>query len=193
MNGVFFLRANRRERSAELFSQQVHLLQCPYCNSAMTVHLSASIICQNNHTFDLSRQGYLNVLTRPFKGNYDKSLFAARQRMITLEGLYAPLVEQIRTIIYEHMAVMTGPKVLDAGCGEGSLLHQIVRDTPMTGFGIDIAKEGIAAAAAQYTDQLWIVGDLSCSPYQAKVFDVILNLFSPSNYGEFNRLLTEDG
>ncbi|MEH6944579.1 SAM-dependent methyltransferase, partial [Bacillus sp. JJ722] len=38
-----------------------------------------------------------------------------------------------------------------------------------------------------------LIQDLANTPFKAQQFDVILNILSPSNYAEFNRLLKDDG
>ena len=57
--------------------------------------------------------------------------------------------------------------------------------------GIDISKEGIYIAAREHTNAIWCV-NVRC-PFADKQFDYILNIFSPSNYAEFDRLLHDDG
>lgn len=48
-------------------------------------------------------------------------------------------------------------------------------------------------ASKNYTNKIWTVADLANTPFKDKQFDVILNILSPSNYAEFNRLLKADG
>ena len=59
--------------------------------------------------------------------------------------------------------------------------------------GVDISKEGIMSAAKHYADKIWAVADLANTPFKHEQFHVILNILSPSNYAEFNRLLKKDG
>jgi 23S rRNA (guanine745-N1)-methyltransferase len=61
------------------------------------------------------------------------------------------------------------------------------------GVGLDISKEGIVMAAKKYKDPIWLVGDLAISPLEDQSFHVILNIFSPSNYKEFKRILVPNG
>ncbi|MDY0395660.1 methyltransferase domain-containing protein [Virgibacillus halophilus] len=85
------------------------------------------------------------------------------------------------------------------GCGEGSHLSQISDivnseySKIVTGVGIDLSKEGVSVAAKNYFDKIWAVADLANTPFADKQFDVILNILSPSNYTEFNRLLKAEG
>ncbi|MCJ8007331.1 methyltransferase domain-containing protein [Lederbergia wuyishanensis] len=165
------------------------IFQCPVCTSPMKIVEYKSVVCDQNHTFDIAKQGYVNFLTRPVRSEYDKELFEARKTIID-SGLYEPLHSKVREIIGE----VQSPKVLDTGCGEGSHLAHILKNAnDGVGVGIDIAKEGILSAAKYYDDLIWCVGDLANSPYSLESFDIILNILSPANYTEFTRLLKQDG
>lgn len=48
-------------------------------------------------------------------------------------------------------------------------------------------------ASKDYSNKIWAVADLANTPFKNKQFDVILNILSPSNNAEFNRLLKSDG
>ena len=39
----------------------------------------------------------------------------------------------------------------------------------------------------------WFVGDLAHLPIQSKSIEVILDIFSPANYAEFERVLKDEG
>ena len=63
----------------------------------------------------------------------------------------------------------------------------------LTGVGIDLSKEGIRVAAKEHRDIIWCVADLTKLPLQNQQFDLVLNILSPANYGEFKRVLKEHG
>jgi 23S rRNA (guanine745-N1)-methyltransferase len=156
-----------------------------------------SVICAKNHTFDFTKQGYLNLLTRPSNSPYKKELFEARHKMIMKSGLYAPMHEWIAKAIKEHVNDSSNNcLILDAGCGEGSHLQKVMdecMDPAITGVGLDISKQGILMASKRYKNSFWIVGDVARSPFKSKSFHVILTILSPANYMEFKRLLIQDG
>lgn len=184
----------RRERSAALIYPYIHMLKCPVCHHTMTTISRDNIQCSSRHTFDLARQGYINFMTRFFKGNYDKRLFTAKRNILSHTAIYTPLIDIIRDWIEDYSSGSSQPlHILDAGAGEGSLLQQITQNTPAVGWGIDIAKEGIAMASSTYDQQIWFVGDLAYSPFAEGQLDVILNILSPSNYEEFGRVMKKDG
>src|SRR5699024_3822979 len=181
----------KKEKSARYVRQFESIFACPICQSPMKVSELKSLICSNDHAFDFTRQGYVNLLTHPPKTKYSKDLFEARKTIIANDGLFDTLTEKIAEFLKQTNALTK----LETGCGDGSHLvnicDQIRSDEmkPVTGTGIDIAKEGIFTDAKNYPGMIWTVADLANTPFQDNQFDVILNILSPSNYTEFNRLL----
>ncbi|MCM3761953.1 methyltransferase domain-containing protein [Alkalihalobacillus oceani] len=185
-----------KQKKMESVQQHIAAICCPYCRRSLQVK-NGSLICADGHTFDLARQGYVNMLNRPGNQQYDKRLFMARQEIITASGLYDVLHQKIAKVVKEYFAAgRSSLFMLDAGCGEGSHLQRIIERSQqpvITGVGLDLSKEGIKLAAQSYKEPLWFVGDLAKSPFTDGVFDAILNILSPANYKEFQRLLAPDG
>lgn len=177
---------SKRAAGAALINANIGLFACPICQESMQVYEQGRLTCSANHSFDIAKQGYVNMLTHSAASKYSKDLFESRKTIID-SGLYDPLEEKIAELIGEAKTV------LDTGCGEGSHLARIMTQKQGIGIGIDIAKEGILAAARHYPKQIWCVGDLAKSPFAQTSFDVILNILSPANYEEFKRLLTSNG
>jgi 23S rRNA (guanine745-N1)-methyltransferase len=197
--GRFFVSENgKRALSASLISQNDNLFRCPICSNSMKVIELKRFVCSSNHCFDLSKSGYVNLLTHPLKTKYDKVMFDSR-RIIFDSGVFAPLDIAISNVIIETLKSDDCKKMLDAGCGEGSHLSKILSyltQDPyirLLGMGVDISKEGIVLASKQYSESLWSVGDIANLPFANNQFDFIINILSPSNYDEFRRVLTDDG
>lgn len=186
--------------SAEFISEYQGLFICPICANQMKLVNYKSLVCSNNHSFDLSRQGYLNLLSHSIKKTkYDKRMFESRM-LINRKNFFEPLHERIAEVIGRY----TNPKgdqvkLLDAGCGEGSHINilrgKLTQDVAqnLLGVGIDISKEGIYVASREYPGNIWCVADISKCPFTSKQFDIILNILSPCNYSEFKRVLYNDG
>lgn len=184
----------KKEKSARLVSKFEHVLSCPHCSTPMKVVDLKSLVCLNRHTFDFAKQGYVYMLTSQVNSHYDKELFQARQNVIMESHLYELLHKTISEVIKQHIHELAVEpiKVLDAGCGEGSHLIHILEQLNserVTGFGLDISKEGIRLAAKKSGEAIWIVGDLANAPFAEESFQVILNILSPANYKEFKRIL----
>ncbi|WP_237563776.1 putative RNA methyltransferase [Halalkalibacter okhensis] len=194
------LQGNKRIKSAKYVSKFETIFACPICKSSMKVMDFKSLICSYHHTFDFAKQGYMNLTTHSVNTKYSKGLFEARRKLMNEGAFYKPVSHAIAKIISEHLVkTKENISILDTGCGEGSHLSNIcdmVRSDffkSVVGVGIDLSKEGIMIASKNYSNKIWAVADLANTPFKNKQFDVILNILSPSNYTEFNRLLKRDG
>ena len=177
-----------RRAESILRMQHFNRFACPHCKEPMQVIADGRLQCENRHSFDVAKQGYIYMLAKPMNSMYSKELFDSRHHIIT-SGLYDRVQQKIADLIGTG-----GAQILDTGCGEGSHLARICAQLDgAVGVGIDIAKEAIIAAAKFNPGQIWCVGDLAKSPYQAASFDIILNFLSPANYEEFSRLLKPGG
>jgi 23S rRNA (guanine745-N1)-methyltransferase len=187
----------KREAIAQLIQQHRHLFQCPVCKNTMWMQ-NASLVCANKHTFDLSRRGYLNLLLRPPNTRYDTAMLASRRELCQI-GFFTPMLEAVSQCILQKSVTARQAAILDAGCGEGSHLTQIIdhlqKAVPhgVQGVGVDISKDGIRLAVRDSWHIIWCVADLSRLPFQNRQFDSIINILSPANYGEFERVLTDEG
>ena len=159
---------------------------CPVCKSAFQLK-EYSLICAENHQFDLSKKGTVYFLSHSIQTEYNKKMLIHRGKMIQ-NAMYQPLLERIVDIMN-----VTG-NTLDVGCGEGSFLTEL-SNLGLAGskFGFDISKDGIYLASNQPIDAFWCVADLTNLPFADESMDTILNIFSPSHYQEFQRVLKKDG
>ncbi|MGX7263185.1 methyltransferase domain-containing protein [Enterococcus crotali] len=160
--------------------------RCPVCNKAFQLN-DYSLICGENHQFDLSKKGTIYFLTHSIQTEYNKNMLVHRGKMIQ-SGMYQPLLEKMITIMNP------AGNTLDVGCGEGSFLSEL-STLGLAGakFGFDISKDGIYLASNQAIDAFWCVADLTNLPFADQSMDTVLNIFSPSHYQEFKRVLKKDG
>lgn len=187
-------------KAQQLIESNIHLFKCPVCETAMTRVESRSLKCGNGHSFDIARSGYVNLRNAPDRSKYTADMFTARNK-IAHSGFFEPLINELTGILKGFLKQRKYKTIfiLDAGCGEGSLLHQLQENIrsghtiPTQGVGIDISKEGIHIAAREYEDCIWIVGDVAALPFMPHAFDCIINILSPSNYDEFESVLKHDG
>lgn len=160
--------------------------RCPVCNKAFQLQ-GYSLICKDNHQFDLSKKGTIYFLSHSIQTEYNKKMLHHRGRLIQA-GMYQPLLEKISTTMD-----LTGA-TLDVGCGEGSFLLELSK-LGLSGskIGFDISKDGIYLASNQAVEAFWCVADLTNLPFSNQSMDTVLNIFSPSHYQEFKRVLKKDG
>lgn len=164
------------------------LFACPLCRQKVGA-TATGLVCANGHRFDLSKKGTFYFLEHAVKSEYTNDMLAQRQNIIA-SGLYDPMLEKMAAWLPR------AGNILDVGCGEGSFLARLGKNITGAKIGFDISKEGIYLASGQpnsAADYFWCVADLTRLPFAAKSFDTVLNIFSPSHYDEFARVLQPGG
>lgn len=162
--------------------------QCPSCGAPLFVK-DTSLCCENGHTYDVARKGYVHLHHKTVQSSYGKELFDAR-RAVFDAGFFRPAVDALKTLLVP----LNPGALLDAGCGEGyylSSLSPALPDTLMV--GIDLSKEAVLCASGRPGSVLYCVGDLNRLPFADHVFDVLLNILSPASYASFTRVLKKVG
>ena len=165
---------------------------CPICQENLTL-VETSLKCSNRHSFDLAKFGYVN-LTPQIKqsANYDKENFQNRQEILEA-GFYQAILETISALLAR---LETAKTILDIGCGEGFYSRKLQESHPdKTFYAFDISKDSVQIAAKSEPNWAvnWFVGDLARLPIKDASMDILLDIFSPANYGEFRRVLSKDG
>lgn len=165
---------------------------CPVCQENLTL-VESSLKCNNRHSFDLAKFGYVNLAPQiKQSANYDKENFQNRQQILEA-GFYQAILEDISNLLATNPSAKT---VLDIGCGEGFYSRKLQEShSEKTFYAFDISKDSVQIAAKSEPNWAvnWFVGDLSRLPLQDASMDILLDLFSPANYGEFRRVLSKDG
>lgn len=165
---------------------------CPICQKNLTL-VETSLKCDNHHSFDLAKFGYVNLAPQiKQSANYDKENFQNRQQILEA-GLYQAILEGISDILATNPSAKT---ILDIGCGEGFYSRKLQEAHPdKTFYAFDISKDSVQIAAKSEPNWAvnWFVGDLARLPIKDASMDILLDIFSPANYGEFRRVLSKDG
>ncbi len=181
------------EKITRSFQATEHMYSCPICHSCVEVILPASMVCRNGHCFDISKNGYINFLQNQKQTKYTEKLFESR-RIVFENGFYEPLAEEISNLVAAYSAGKESFSLLDVGCGEGYYDWFLQQEHPKAQiYAIDNVKEAIRMGTQKSKEVSWIVGDLANLPFQQETMDFLLEIFAPSNYAEFQRLLKKDG
>ena len=93
-------------------------LLCPICGETLT-KVEKSYRCENRHSFDIARQGHVNLLPVQNKRSLnpgDTAQQVVSRREFLDGGFYAPIREALCALAKDHGCA--GP-ILDIGCGEG--------------------------------------------------------------------------
>lgn len=171
------------------FNNSHQFFQCPICGKQLTLE-GNSLVCSENHNFDISKKGYVDfVLNNKQQKNYDLESFENRHTILE-HGMYDHIADKLIKLITD----LKLQSILDVGCGEGYYSKKIAELGDRNIFAFDISKDSIQLAAKGINTPVeWFIGDLAHLPIQNQTIDGIIDIFSPANYNEFNRILTTDG
>lgn len=165
---------------------------CPICQENLTL-LESSLKCCNRHSFDLAKFGYVNLAPQiKQSANYDKENFQNRQQILEA-GFYRAILEAVSDLLANSE---TSTTILDIGCGEGFYSRKLQENhSEKTFYAFDISKDSVQIAAKSEPNWAvnWFVGDLARLPIKDASMHILLDIFSPANYGEFRRVLSKDG
>lgn len=167
-------------------------LMCPLCGKELT-RQERAWVCENRHSFDIARQGYVNLLPvqqkRSLQPGDTKEQVASRRAFLD-GGFYAPIREELCRIAKDHSCA--GP-ILDIGCGEGYYSAHLAKELNAPLVGLDISKEAVRYAAGRYKDALWLCASAARLPVADHSTGLITSLFALTIPEEFLRVLRTDG
>lgn len=165
---------------------------CPVCGNALEKR-EKQYICANSHSFDIARQGYVNLLTVQHKHSLDpgdtKEQVLSRRAFLD-GGFYAPIAEALITAAKEYGA---SGEILDVGCGEGYYCSRLSQALNLPLTGLDISKEAVRWAAGRYKTAQWLCATAAHIPVETGSAGVLTSLFALTLPEEFHRVLRDDG
>jgi len=167
-------------------------LLCPICEGILTKE-NKSYVCPNRHSFDIARQGHVNLLPVQNKRSLnpgDTAQQVAGRRAFLDGGFYAPIREALCALAKEHNCA--GP-ILDIGCGEGYYSAGLAESLQAELLGLDISKEAVRYAAGRYKNATWICASAARLPVKDHSFGLLTSLFALTMPEEFKRVLRPDG
>ena len=175
----------------------IGLLTCAICNKPLEQE-GTRLICPITHSFDISSEGYVNLLRKRLPGDAKEMLVARREFLE--QGHYQPLSDLMNELICAHLSSSSLPlTILDAGCGEGYYLgrlqhYLLARNYQGQYSGLDVSKDAIRMAARRYKEICFVVANINERLVFTDVaMQVVLNIFAPRNPTEFARVLVPGG
>ena len=191
------------------------VLTCPVCGQPLDLAGPGekSLVCSARHSFDIAKQGYVNLYRGKPINEYTKESFQERQTILQ-RGMYAHLLEEICHFLRDTYGADTAAAaagetpaskiLLDAGCGEGYYTREIAaglaEELNLELYGTDLSRDSVQMAAGtangkggKAADIKWFVSDIGNLPVAEASVDVVLDIFTSANYQEFQRILAEDG
>ena len=167
-------------------------LLCPLCGNPLTKQ-DKSYRCETGHSFDIARQGHINLLPVQHKRSLspgDTAQQVVSRRNFLDTGFYTPIRDALCDLAKSHGC--TGP-ILDIGCGEGYYSAALSAFLDAELLGIDISKEAVRYAAGRYKTATWVCASAAHLPVKDHSFGLITSLFALTMPEEFRRVLRPDG
>lgn len=167
-------------------------LLCPICGELLTKQ-DRSYVCANRHSFDVARQGHVNLLPVQHKRSLspgDTAEQVVSRRAFLDGGFYAPIRDALCALAKDHGC--TGP-ILDIGCGEGYYSAELAKNLDAKLLGLDISKEAVRYAAGRYKNATWICASAAHLPVKDQSFGLLTSLFALTMPEEFKRVLRPEG
>lgn len=171
---------------------------CPVCGARLAEE-GKSLVCENRHSFDQAKSGYVNLLLsqrRKDKRHGDDKRMVASRRDFLNKGYYQPLLAGVSDAVKKY--AKSGCTILDAGCGECYFTANVYQELLRTGvrcemLAVDISKQALHSGAGRCRDLKLAVASVFRLPVKDVSCEILLSLFAPCCGTEFHRVLKEGG
>lgn len=175
------------------------MYRCPLCQHPLEQD-GQQWRCDLGHSFDIAKQGYVNLL--PVQNKRSKSpgdnadMMRARRDFLNA-GFYQPLSDQLNQLFMDHLGTIPTPQILDLGCGEGyysaRLQAALSQQTASQVWGLDISKDAIRYAAKRDKHIQFCVASAYDLPFPGQSFDGLMRIYAPSLASEIFRVTRPGG
>jgi 23S rRNA (guanine745-N1)-methyltransferase len=176
-----------------LLEDVVDLLRCPVCSAAFD-RARGVLRCRGGHSFDVARQGYVNLV--PGRGDTPE-MVAARAEFLD-SGHYRRLDDELADEAAQasrEVSAAAAGAVLDLGSGIARHLAAVLDALPdRLGLALDSSTAALRRAARAHPRAAAIGADAwKPLPLRDGVAVIVLSVFAPRNPAEMARVLSLDG
>jgi 23S rRNA (guanine745-N1)-methyltransferase len=173
----------------------LEFLVCPHCGADLVL-ADRAVSCPNGHSYDVARQGYVNLLPGDARtATADTAaMVAAREAFFAAEH-FAPLVRAVADEARRIASAGNSGCVIDLGAGPGRYLSAVLECLPgRVGLALDLSRYALRRAARSHPR----IGAAVCDvwrplPVRAEAAALVLDVFAPRNGAEIHRVLRHDG
>jgi 23S rRNA (guanine745-N1)-methyltransferase len=167
------------------------ILCCPHCAGSVKV-IGSTVQCEAGHSFDIARQGYVNLLTNQiFIKNADTAEMVDARQAMHKRPFFQELALRISEICVDAFQNVQAPIVVEPGGGTGFYANAIVArfDTALA-LSFDISTHAAKVCARHSERVASVVADVwQRWPIANNSADVVLSVFSPRNFIETERVM----
>ena len=160
-------------------------LICPICGQPLT-KVNKSAVCENRHTFDYARQGYLNLLLKQSTDHGDNPAMVKARTDFLLTGSY----QFLRDALAEKIKAEHAETAADLGCGEGYYTSAL---PCLEKYGFDLSKDALKHASKNDPSTQYAVASIFHLPLADACCDAAVTCFAPAAVDEICRILKDNG
>ena len=158
-------------------------IACPVCKKQLTKEGSC-YRCENRHSFDIAKEGYLNLNLRNSKNTGDNPEMIKARKNFLEKGYYDFLKNEVNALLSED------DSLVDLACGEGYYTKDFIAKDKV---GIDLSKSGLKIASKYDKNTLYILSSIFRCPLPDQSTDKVITIFAPIAKEEIKRILKKDG
>ncbi|GMA39671.1 ubiquinone biosynthesis protein [Mobilicoccus caccae] len=149
--------------------------------------------CSAGHSFDIARQGYVNLLSRPAGAAADDAAMVAARADVLDSGTYTPISRAL-VAMATSLALPDGV-VVDVGAGTGHYTAAVLDALRKRhGVALDLSAHAARRAARAHPRLASMVADVWAGlPVRDGAAALVLDVFAPRNAEEFARVLAPGG
>lgn len=168
------------------------VLKCPVCSLDL-IYSERCLKCGNNHSFDIAKEGYVNLLSAHRSGDNigDNKEMARFRRDFLDKGYYSILADAVGEYLEKY--TKENETVLDICCGEGYYTEYLTKTYIRKYYGFDISKNMVRLAGKRKCGANFFVANISSIPVRSESIKFAFHLFAPFHSKEFSRILSRDG
>lgn len=169
-------------------------VRCPVCADSVRVG-DDQVVCDRGHSFDIARQGYVNLVSgRGGPGTGDSAAMVLAREAFLGGGHYQPVADALRALAAR--SDRGGPGlVLDLAGGTGYYLARVLDALDgRLGACVDRSAPALRRAARAHPRAVAVGADAWQSlPFADGAAALVLSVFGPRNAMEIRRVLTPGG
>jgi 23S rRNA (guanine745-N1)-methyltransferase len=170
----------------------IDLLRCPVCGDGLSLADSeerpSAVRCPAGHSFDIARQGYVNLVP----GRADTPEMVEARDAFLRAGHFRSLRRAIST---ESRDVSSPGAIVDLGAGTGYYLSGALEATEdRVGIAVDASPAALRRAVRAHDRAAAVGADVwKPLPLRDGIATIVLSVFAPRNASEMARVLAADG
>jgi 23S rRNA (guanine745-N1)-methyltransferase len=170
-------------------------IECPKCGHALA-EVDNVLRCEVGHAYDIARQGYVSMLRGDASiGTADTPAMVEARTTFLGSGYYSAIADAVAEAAADALADGAEGCIAEVGAGTGYYLSAVLDRLPeRVGIALDISKAASKRAARAHER----IGAVVCDawdrlPMRDDTVAVLLDIFSPRNPAEFERVLVPGG